>query len=309
MVKRTLMAPDAREKSSANADSHPPLVAERLAATYDEPGAFELAGVDLTVHEGELVAVLGANGAGKSTLLRVLSGTLAPQSGDVRLFGSPIRTYDQRDVARVLAIVGQSEDVAFGFTVREVVAMGRAPHQGGWMRATEEDEAVVREVLARCDLERLADRPVGSLSGGEQKRVGIARALAQRPRVLLLDEPSAFLDVRHQIELYDLLVEEVSRERLACLVVMHDLNVAAQYATKVALMKAGRLLAVGPVESVMTYQKLRDTFDADLYVGENDVNGSRFFLPMRTKPAPRPPREGSSSGASTSSRPPRSGGC
>lgn len=177
------------------------------------------------------------------------------------------------------------------------------------MRATEEDEAVVREVLARCDLERLADRPVGSLSGGEQKRVGIARALAQRPRVLLLDEPSAFLDVRHQIELYDLLVEEVSRERLACLVVMHDLNVAAQYATKVALMKAGRLLAVGPVESVMTYQKLRDTFDADLYVGENDVNGSRFFLPMRTKPAPRPPREGSSSGASTSSRPPRSGGC
>jgi len=161
--------------------------------------------------------------------------------------------------------------------------MGRAPHQDGWMRASDEDRRVVADVLARCDLEALATRAVEQLSGGEQKRVAIARALAQRPRVLLLDEPAAFLDVRHQIALYDLLAESVAREKLACLVVMHDLNAAAQYATRVALAKGGKLVAVGAIEDVMTYRRLRETFDADLYCGLNELTGTRFFVPMRGK--------------------------
>ncbi len=226
--------------------------------------------------------MLGPNGAGKSTLLRVLSGALTPTEGEVRLFGTSIRTRSRRAIASELAVVSQSEEVAFGYSVEDVVMMGRAAHQDGWMRPREEDRAIVDAAIERCDLRELVSRSVSDLSGGEQKRVAIARALAQTPRVLLLDEPTAFLDVRHQIALFDLLEDEVSRG-MACVVVMHDLNMAAQYASRVVLAKEGRLVATGTVEEVMTYARLRETFDSDLYVGVNDVTGARFFLPMRSR--------------------------
>jgi len=270
-------------REGSDLSHRPALEATHIQATYEPSarGSLVIDGVDLTVHEGELVALLGSNGAGKSTLLRVLSGTLVPVSGQVRLFGTPLERCDRREVARTMAVVGQSEEMAFGFSVREVVMMGRAPHQGGWMRATDEDVAVVEDAIKSCDLMGFAHRPVFALSGGEQKRVAIARALAQRPRVLLLDEPAAFFDVRHKMALYDLLAEQIERRKLACVVVMHDINIAAQYATRIALVKAGRFLAVGTVEEVMTYARLRETFDADLYVGVNELTGMRFFLPMR----------------------------
>ena len=150
------------------------------------------------------------------------------------------------------------------------------------MRPSRQDDTVITDALARCDLVGLADRPANALSGGEQKRVAIARALAQEPKVLLLDEPGAFLDVRHQIDLYELLAAEVKQRELACLVVMHDLNVAAQFADRIVLMKAGRVVAAGKVEEVMTWKTLKETFDADLYCGVNELTGDRFFLPMRT---------------------------
>lgn len=237
--------------------------------------------VDLTLHGGELVCVLGPNGAGKTTLVRVASGLLAPSSGEVLLDGAPIGARSRAEVARRLAVVEQMQEPAHGFTVREVVTMGRAPHQGGWMRATAEDGRVVEDALARCDVAALADRPAYALSGGEQKRVAIARALAQEPKVLLLDEPGAFLDVRHQLDLYELLAAEVKARGLACLVVMHDLNLAAQFADRVVLMKDGRVVAAGRIEDVMTWRTLKETFDADLYCGVNDLTGVRFFLPMR----------------------------
>jgi iron complex transport system ATP-binding protein len=149
------------------------------------------------------------------------------------------------------------------------------------MRESDRDREITEHAMRRCDLVALASRPASELSGGEQKRVAIARALAQEPRVLLLDEPAAFLDVHHQIELFELLADEVRRAQIACVVVMHDLNVAAQYATRVALMQRGRLVAVGAIADVMTYARLRDVFDADLYVGVNEITGDRFFLPMR----------------------------
>ena len=260
------------------------LVLDAVSATYsggstagkNEP----LVGVSLEIGAGELVSVLGPNGAGKSTLLRVMSGTLPPSRGEVTLLGQPIASWDRARLARHVAVVPQTSEVAFGYSVRDVVMMGRAPHQDAWMHASADDTRTVEESLARCDLESLASRRVDELSGGEQKRVSIARALAQRPDVLLLDEPGAFLDIRHQVMLYDLL-DEVRKTGTACVVVMHDLNVAAQYATQVVLMKAGRMLATGTIEEVMTYTRLKETFDADLYCGVNDVNGSRFFLPMR----------------------------
>jgi iron complex transport system ATP-binding protein len=244
-------------------------------------GEIRLRGVDLVLGAGELVCVLGPNGAGKTTLLRVASGLLTPHSGDVTLLDKPLGALPRGDVARTLAVVEQTQELAMGFTVREVVAMGRAPHQGAWMRVTDADARIVDDAITRCDLDGVADRPAHALSGGEQKRVAVARALAQEPKVLLLDEPGAFLDVRHALDLYELLATEVKERQLACLVVMHDLNVAAQFADRVVLLKDGAVVASGPVADVMTWRTLKETFEADLYVGVNDLTGARFFLPMR----------------------------
>ncbi len=253
-------------------------------SSADAPPKSQLNDVDLVVAAGELVCVLGPNGAGKTTLVRVASGVLGVTTGDVQLLGRDVASLTRAEVARGLAVVEQQQELSMGFTVREVVAMGRAPHQGAWMRPTESDEVIIAEALERCDLVSLAKRPARALSGGEQKRVAIARALVQEPKVLLLDEPGAFLDVRHQLDLYELLASEVKGRELACLVVMHDLNVAAQFADRVVLMKDGRVVAAGKVDEVMTWKTLKETFDADLYCGVNELTGARFFLPMR---APR----------------------
>ncbi len=241
----------------------------------------QLRHVDLDVRAGELVCVLGPNGAGKTTLVRVASGLLSPASGEVRLLGASIANLSRSEIAKTLAVVEQQQELTMGFTVREVVAMGRAPHQGRWMRALPKDDRVVEEALRRTDAAALAERPAHALSGGEQKRVAIARALAQEPRVLLLDEPGAFLDVRHQLELYELLATETKERELACLVVMHDLNIAAQFADRIVLLKDGSVVAQGPVAEVMTWKTLKETFDTDLYCGVNDLTSARFFLPMR----------------------------
>lgn len=254
----------------------------RVTARYGA-GPPELREVDLDVREGELVCVMGPNGAGKTTLVRVASGLLAPEAGHVSLDGEDLGALGRDRVARALAVVQQIQEAPPGYSVRDVVTMGRAPHQGGWMRASADDARVVEAALARCDLVAIAERAVSTLSGGEQKRVAVARALAQEPSVLLLDEPGAFLDVRHELELYELLAAEVRGRRLACLVVMHDLNVAAQFADRVVLMKGGSVVAAGTVAEVMTWRTLKETFGVDLYCGENDLTGARFFLPMRRR--------------------------
>jgi iron complex transport system ATP-binding protein len=246
-----------------------------------ERGSDALQDVDLDVAAGELCAVLGPNGAGKSTLVRVIAGTLRPRTGAVSVFGEPLADLDRAGLARRIAVVHQSADAALGFTVREVVAMGRAPHQGGWMRASADDDAKVEHALEACELDSLADRPVSALSGGEQKRVAIARALAQEGKVLLLDEAGAHLDVRHAIAVHELVRREVAARGLACVAVLHDLNAAAQYADRVVLLKAGRVVAAGTVPEVMTYRRLKDVFETELYVGVNELDDTRYFLPVR----------------------------
>jgi iron complex transport system ATP-binding protein len=226
-----------------------------------------------------MVCVLGPNGAGKTTLVRVASGLLEPRAGDVTLLGQALAARSRVEIAKVLAVVEQMQELAEGFTVREVVAMGRAPHQDAWMRLAKDDENIIDEALASCELTTLASRSARELSGGEQKRVAVARAFAQKPRVLLLDEPGAFLDVRHQLDLYRLLKTEIATQKLACLVVMHDLNVAAQFADKIILMKNGSIVASGAVSEVLTEAIVDDTFECTLYRGERD--GVPFFLPQR----------------------------
>jgi iron complex transport system ATP-binding protein len=253
-----------------------------VSAGYSRDGPPELEEVTVEVGAGHIVCVLGPNGAGKTTLLRVASGRLSPRSGDVRLLGAPIAALDRAAIARVMAVVEQTQEPS-GFSVREVVAMGRAPHQGTWMRAQAGDAGLIDGALRRCDLEGLAARPMNQLSGGEQKRVAIARALVQEPRVLLLDEPGAFLDVRHQLEVYELLAQEVKARDVGCLIVMHDVNLAAQFADRIVLMKKGRVVASGSVDDVLTPDTLRETFETDLYVVESQRDAPRFFLPLRKR--------------------------
>lgn len=234
---------------------------ESASVRYAGREAFALEGVTLIARAGEVTAVLGANGAGKSTLLRVIAGLVVPDAGTVTLGGVAARTLDRRAMARIVALVPQIERVAEGFRVREVVAMGRSPHLDGWMRPRPEDEAAVEDAMARCDLAHLADRDVATLSGGEHRRVAIARALAQRPRVLALDEPAAFLDIKHRLALRDVLADTAQRDGVACVAALHDLEDAARLASHVVLLRAGRVLAAGAPAQVMTRELLGSAFD------------------------------------------------
>ncbi len=240
-----------------------------------------LSDVTLRIRGGEVAALLGANGAGKSTLLRVAAGLLAPTAGTVRVGGLDVRHDSRRTLARRVAFVPQSEAVPIAFRVRDVVAMGRAPHQGGWMRESSEDREAVDEAIERCDLAALAGRPVETLSGGEQRRVSIARALAQRPRVLLLDEPAAFLDMRHRLSFYELLAEAAGRDRMACAVAMHDLDAAARFATSAVLVRAGRVVAAGAPGDVMTADQLGAALETKVVDGVHTPSGQRYFLPQK----------------------------
>ncbi|MCC6236683.1 MAG: heme ABC transporter ATP-binding protein [Dehalococcoidia bacterium] len=222
-----------------------------------------LEAVDLEVHAGEVVALVGPNGAGKSTLLHVLAGDLPATAGEVLVDGAPLRRWRRGDLARCRAVLPQQFDLAFPFTVAEVVRMARAP----WAAHTTpaEDEAIVAEALREADAADLASREFTSLSGGERARVAFARLVAQRARLLLLDEPTAALDVHHQ----ELLMQGVRRQvegGAAAVVVMHDLGLAAAYADRVALLARGALVVVGPPSSV-----LRDTILTSVYQHELDV--------------------------------------
>jgi iron complex transport system ATP-binding protein len=235
--------------------------------------------VTLRVGAGEIVALVGANGAGKSSLLRVLSGALAAEAGEVRVLGEPMAAMERQAVARHVAMVAQSEQVRLGFSVTEVVMMGRAPHQGSWMRPSDEDHRLVAEAIRRCDLEHVACRDVTRLSGGELKRVAIARALAQGGEVLLLDEPTAFLDVRHQVGLLAEVRRVAQDERKACVFVTHDLQLAAAVATRAVLLKGGRVVAEGGVDSVLTADCLAEVFDWPIEVDQAARVGARVFIP------------------------------
>jgi len=238
-----------------------------------------LADVGLALAPGELVGLIGPNGSGKTTLVRVLAGVLAPAAGSVRLAGRELASWRRVEVARRLAVVPQEAAGEFPFTALEVVLMGRAPHLPplGFPRAR--DLAVARAAMARLDVGGLEDRPLDRLSGGERQRVLLARALAQEPAVLLLDEPTTHLDLRHQAELHDV-VHDLRRERgLAALAVLHDLNLAGMYCDRLLLLAGGRVVASGTPSEVLTADRLRAAYGAELWVGSGPVNAP-IVLPL-----------------------------
>lgn len=215
-------------------------------------------GVDLRLTPGELVGVIGPNGAGKSTVVGLASGLLRPSSGEARLDGRPLARFGRRALARRVAVVPQRPELPAGFTVRSVVAMGRAPHLGFFAAEGVRDHAVIEAAMRRTDVLRFAQKPVGDLSGGERQRVVLARALAQEPAWLLLDEPTTHLDLRYQADLMRHAVR-LAADGLGVLAVLHDLNLAAR-CDRVVLLDAGRVVAVGTPHEVLREGILRSVF-------------------------------------------------
>ncbi|MDD6181760.1 MAG: ABC transporter ATP-binding protein [Desulfovibrionaceae bacterium] len=227
-----------------------------------------LHGVRLRVAAGEHVAVLGANGSGKTTLLRVLDGGLSPDAGLVELEGRPLRQYSSRERARRIAVVPQTLASMPGLRVRELVLLGRYPHLPWWGGYTAEDAAAAEAAMRMTAVLPLKDRPVDELSGGEVRRVLLARALAQGGRVLLLDELAAGLDLSAMVMLFDLL-ERRRQEGLALVSVIHDVNLAALYATRLVGLKDGNVLFDGPVGAVFTEENLGELYGARMRVGRH----------------------------------------
>jgi iron complex transport system ATP-binding protein len=255
-------------------------VLEGLGLTAGYGSRAVLRGVDVAVRPGEFVGIIGPNGTGKSTLLKALTGIMPLQTGAVLLGGRPLTDYSARAAARRMAVVPQTSMPAFSFSVREVVSMGRHPHIGGWAPFGEEDRAAVDAALARTDMTRLADRPVDQLSSGELQRAIIARALAQEPEVLLLDEPTAHLDLGHQLDTFGLLVDLAARG-LAVLCVSHDLNLAGEYCGRVLLLSEGRVYAEGSPAEVITAPNLQAAYGTLVQVRANPYSGQPVVLHHR----------------------------
>ena len=235
--------------------------------------------VSFNVARGEFLGIIGPNGSGKSTLLKLMSGYLRAQRGRVAVEGEAIERLARADLGRRVAVVPQETAVTMPFTVMEMVLLGRTPHGPGFGFEDESDLAAARKAMERTDTLGLASRRVTELSGGERQRVILARALAQEPRILLLDEPAAFLDIRHEVEVYDLL-QDLQRGGMTVVSVLHDLNIAALYCDRLVLLADGAVVGVGAPAEVITYPTLTAVYGTEVYVAMNDVTGALNVLPL-----------------------------
>jgi iron complex transport system ATP-binding protein len=234
----------------------------------------------LAVAPGEFLGVIGPNGSGKTTLLRLLSGVAAPEAGEVRLLGRPVRAIAPRERARLVAVVFQETRVLFNFSVLEIALMGRAPRLGRLSLERPEDFAAARAALREMDLAGQEDKPLQELSSGERQRALIARALAQEPRILLMDEPTAFLDLKHRLQIYEILVR-LNRDRgLTVVTTSHDLNLAARYGSRLVLLHRGRLAADGPPATVLTPGRIREVYETDARVERDPMTGAPYVVPI-----------------------------
>ena len=248
----------------------PLLEARGLSAGYGRTEA--LRGLDAEVKAGEIVGILGENGSGKSTLLKVVARILAPTSGEIRLDGVPLASLPRRTTARRIAYVPQSVDLVFPIRALDLVLQGRAPHARGFSADSAEDRERALAAMRACDVEDLAERDASALSGGETRRVFLARAIAQEAEIWLLDEPTAGLDPRHRLEFLAVLRRSHRERRGTVLLVTHEVDLAAELADRVLLLRRGRAIAAGPSATSLTPENLRRTFGVEF-----GVRDSRFF--------------------------------
>ncbi|MDA0673709.1 MAG: ABC transporter ATP-binding protein [Cyanobacteria bacterium] len=262
-----------------------PLAAQQLSGGYGDRPIVQAVNLDLV--PGEWLTLVGANGSGKSTLLRLLSRILKPQEGRVFLLGRDIHTLSPTAMARRLALLPQQQSLPAGLTVQQLVSLGRSPHQPWWqweLDAAGRDQ--VERALTWTELLTYRDRPVTDLSGGERQRAVLALALAQDPQVLLLDEPTTFLDIHYQLQLLELLKRLNRDHGLTLVTVLHDINLAARYSDRLALMRQGHLWAIGPTPEVLTPHTLREVFEVEVTLMQTPVGLQ--ICPLAASPSSAP---------------------
>jgi len=257
--------------------SAPPLVAEGLTLAYDRLVVVE--DLTLTIPRGSFTVIIGPNGCGKSTLLRGFARTLTPRAGRVLLDGEPMRGMRTREIARRLALLPQGPITPEAITVGDLVARGRYPHQGLLRQWSAVDARAVSDAMAATEVSDLQDRRVADLSGGQRQRVWLAMALAQETDLLLLDEPTTFLDIAHQVEVMDLLARQHARGR-TLVAVLHDLNQAARYASHMVAMKEGRVVVQGAPVEVVSEELVREVFGLRCRVLPDPETGTPMVVPV-----------------------------
>ena len=265
------------------------LRADNVSFSYgEERSAIDvLSGVSAELRRGEILGILGPNGSGKTTLLRLLSGTRVPSSGEVRLDGAPLRSLSRREVAKRIAVVPQETLLAFDYTVMEMVLMGRHPHLGMFQLEGPDDYAIARNALRATGTAALEARQFNTLSGGEKQRVVIAAALAQASEILLLDEPTASLDLGYQLEVATLLTRLNREHGVTIAVSTHDLNLAASICDALVLIRDGRVIASGPTQDVLTPTHIRALYDVTADVRQHDTAGHLIVVPVARVDASR----------------------
>jgi iron complex transport system ATP-binding protein len=251
--------------------SEPLLIVESV--SYSQDGHAILCDVNLSVAPGELVGLIGPNGAGKTTLLKVISGLWSGAKGRITLLDRSLGRYSPRDVAQIVAQVPQITALDFPFSVKQVVLMGRNPHLGRFELETEHDRRITQHAMLRTKTLDLADRLIGTLSGGERQRVLIARALTQEPRLLLLDEPTANLDIQHQMDILELVQGLIREDGLGAVAAVHDLELAARFCDRLVLLHQGAVLAEGAPESVLSPEYLRSAYEVETRSYPDPITG------------------------------------
>ncbi len=279
------------EQAADQPAEEPAIAVERVSFRYDRVSPdrpWTVEDVSFRIGFGEILGIVGPNGSGKSSLLKLMAGLLRPASGAVYVEGRAVATMTPLEVARVLAVVPQEQPSLFPFSVAETVSMGRFPHRKmGWWNVgvgaeTEADLVAIHQALVETDMVALADRLVSDLSGGERQRVLIARALAQEPRILLLDEPTAFLDLGHQIDMCSLVRRLAGERHLTVVLVTHDLNVASLLCDRVVMMKEGTVRAIGTPAEIIRQDILHDVYGCDVMIDRHPQTGRpRVTLPIQ----------------------------
>ena len=248
------------------------ITTEQLQATLG--GSHILKGVSIEVSDKDFVGIIGPNGSGKSTLLKSIYRVLTPQSGTVFLDGNALNSYKPKESARKMAVVAQHNYSNFEFSVQDVVLMGRAPHKKAMERDNADDYRIVREALEKVNMGGFAQRSFSTLSGGEQQRVILARALAQQTQCLILDEPTNHLDIKYQLQLMDI----VRSLRLTVVSAIHDLNIAAMYCNKLFVLQNGRIIAFGPPKQVLTREFIRQVYEVEAKLYTDPETGQMHIL-------------------------------
>lgn len=245
------------------------LKTEELSCSYGKE--IILRDMSFCVHEGEFFIIIGPNGSGKTTLLKTISNIIRPAKGRIEIHGHPFQAYTRREIARIMAFVPQEVPKDFPFTAREVVLMGRAPHLGILGLESEKDEEIAEEAMSFTHVSHISHRRLSQLSGGERQRVFIARAICQEPRIILLDEPTASLDLAHQVRVMDLMEKLKNEKNITVIMISHDVNLAAMYGDRLLLLRQGQIVSMGRPENVITFETLEKAYGCVVMISKSPL--------------------------------------